>query len=131
MKILAIAGFIIGSLALGIGILYCLNNRSGHTGVDPRLCSLGFLPIFAAGILCLLQSNLRDQFGWLALLLGIFGMGFGFFIDFTGIMREYSRWALGGLKNPPDNAALLISGYFLIALLALIGVSRLFRTRTS
>ena len=113
----------------GIYADYALENSSGHTGFPASLILLPW-QVFAAyvAIKSIFSNGWRkvniDPTAWISLIAAGGGIGFLFFLDQSGILREYDGWAHSGLRNPPENRKELIYNFLIIhvSLMVLIGI---------
>lgn len=122
MRYLATINFIIGSIALMMGILLCIQNDSGHSGVDPiRDGSLCFLPIVVIAIICVISTRFKSIISWFSFIIGCSGFGFGFYIHHTGVMQQYNYWLRRGMLDQNSYSLWLLLGY-LFAILAALGL---------
>ena len=80
-----------GSLAvLAVLLLYMRGHDSNHTGFEPWLLSIFFVPTVIVGLAAFLRGSSR----WGALLafwLGFGGMAFLFYIDHFNVLVQYDR----------------------------------------
>lgn len=111
MKIVSWIGFVLGLIALILGVIYCLTNNSGHSSMDPLVGSKFFIPLLMFGILHLILSSGRTISAWLLSLIGTGGAGFGLFIHKMAIMQEYDYWAYRGLEAQNPYSAILVLSY--------------------
>ena len=88
-------------LALILAItVYAVQNKSGHTGVNPHLGLALFIPIALAGVICLLASWRSPGVKWpaiVALLTGMSGIGLLVWLDITNTLLEYGVWIDRGM----------------------------------
>lgn len=110
----------LGLVALVIGLLYCLQNTSGHSGVNPIQASLGFLPILGIGIFLLCKPTWRRA-GWVTTVIGVFGLGFGSFVSKLQIMQGYETWLKSGQESSESSIPLLL--VFVIFLFVSLGAA--------
>ena len=87
-------------LCLVVAVGYAAQSRSGHTGVNPYLLLIVFIPtfIFGAGA-CLLKpagSGLSKS-GVIAAIVGSIGILFLVVIDRANILLEYEAWISRGM----------------------------------
>ena len=117
---MAAINFTIGSIALIIGVAYCIQNDSGHSGFDPiRDGSLYFLPVIIVAVICVVFTRLKSLISWFSLIIGISGFGFGFYAHHTGIMQQYDFWLERGLLAQNFHSFWLLLGYLFITVAAL------------
>ena len=77
-------------------LLYMRGSDSNHSGFEPWLLSFVFAPAAIIGTVALKLS--RSRWGaLLALLLGLGGMAFLFYIDHFNILLQYERWTERGM----------------------------------
>ena len=102
-RLLAVLSWLaaVGSLAvLTVFLLYMRGNDCNHTGLEPWLLSIFFVPTGIVGIAAFLRGSSR----WgslLAFCVGFGGMAFLFYIDHFNVMLEYGRWIERGIPPTP------------------------------
>jgi hypothetical protein len=88
-------------LALILAItVYAVQNKSGHTGMNPYRGLALFIPIALAGVICLLASWRSPGAKWpavVALLTGMLGVGLLVYLDITNTLLEYGVWIDRGM----------------------------------
>jgi hypothetical protein len=101
---------VIGLFVLAAGMTYCVWNTSGHSSLDLRDGVMVFGPILAVGLGLWFRRHRRA--GRVSIVVAILGIGFGYFADQLGIMRDYQGWISHGLgpKNPHAGWLMVLYG---------------------
>ena len=85
---------------LTVFVFYMHGNDSNHTGLEPWLLSIFFVPTLVVGIRAFVRGSSR--WGALfALCLGFGGMAFLYYVDHFNVMLEYDRWIQRGMPPIP------------------------------
>lgn len=116
MRSVQIVAMVCAMALMGLVRHDCVTNSSGHTAGDPRWIAIPFAAVIGTGLLTLRSSAHR----WLAgvlMFFGAFGTGFGFFLDATGIERQYEAWIVAGMPGQNPWAIPLATAYVLVSLL--------------
>jgi len=120
MRYLAAVNIMIGSIALIMGVAYCIQNDSGHSGFDPiREGSVYFLPIIIIAVICVVFTRFKSLISWFSLIIGFSGFVFGFYVHHTGIMQQYDYWLERGMLSPNPHSFWLLLGYLSLTVTAL------------
>lgn len=118
-----IAGLLSFLLTLFVGWYVVFANTSGHTGIDPYRHLL-YPQLFA--LIVVISSLGIDQMinhrvsmmSVSAFVCTVFGVLFPVFLEETGSLREYNRWASSGLQSPPPLKSFYIAAYLLVLILS-------------
>ncbi|MEP6672234.1 MAG: hypothetical protein ABJF10_23930 [Chthoniobacter sp.] len=85
------------SIAVLLALLYYKHgNDSNHTGFEPWLLSIVFVPTAAVGIAAVYRNSSRPL-GIFACCVGIGCMVFLFYLDYFNILVQYERWIARGM----------------------------------
>lgn len=115
---IALIPAVVGFLALMAGIGYCVFNESGHSGFDPRIGGVFFIPILTFAFV--LERKGKTTEASLTAAVGLLGMAFGFFVRGFDIMQPYEVWVRTGLPvRSPDSLWYLMS-YAVLSILVML-----------
>ncbi len=87
-------GSLLGITAIALIAVYAFQNKSHHTGAEPYLSFILFVPLAITGAVSLRRSG---STGTLALTVGILGIGLVIWLDQTNLLVEYQRWIDRGM----------------------------------
>lgn len=89
------------ALLLSSGIIaYTLDNESGHTGIDPYLALVVFVPAAVTGVIQLALSGSLGLPRWpglAAVFFSVFGIGLLVYLDVSNTLLQYEVWVSRGL----------------------------------
>ena len=98
MKFIARITGICGTAAITLILLYLQINRSGHTGLNPYLANVVFIPALIAGCVSLISrrgDTLRD--GIVSLFAGAAGITLLIWLDRSNTLLQYETWIRRGM----------------------------------
>ena len=81
--------------------VYAMQNRSGHTGMNPYLLLMVFVPTFVFGACACFLKAAGDKLsnpGILAAIIGLLGMLSLIVIDRANILQNYETWISKGMS---------------------------------
>jgi TctA family transporter len=89
-------GAVVSAMVLALLIEIVRTHEGNHTGADPWMAAVVFLPSTALGIVVLKRDRFR-RMALAAVLIGLSGLGYLWYIDHTNTMLSYTRWIQRGM----------------------------------
>lgn len=122
LSYIALAWVIIAGVGLAMLLLYCVNNDSGHSSLDPMVTLWPSAIMFGAALVLLLVLPCNAYLArllWAGVVNGAFGALVGPFLIYTDIMREYGAWQEAGMPAPPEHRLIYLGVFATLWLVAL------------
>lgn len=89
-------GAVVSAVVLALLIHFVSTHEGNHIGADPWMAAAVFLPSTALGIVVLKRDGFR-QMALAAVLIGLSGLGYLWYIDYTNALLAYDRWIARGM----------------------------------
>ena len=102
------------SLCVVVGVLFCYQNRTGHTSLSPYW---GLLFFGAASVMGFLVQH-RQR--WLTLTSGLSGIFLVLLVSQRNILNQYENWIVKGMPDRNPYADFWLTGFLLAYLGALV-----------
>ncbi len=100
MTVISVAAGVVGLAAVGGIVWYAAQNDSGHTGANPWLALVVFVPAALVGVLHLVARRHRRLPAWpgmAAMVIGCGGVGLLVYLDWSNTLLEYGVWLDRGM----------------------------------
>ena len=101
VKIILVASLSLLGLVTIAAVLWYLNqNRSGHTGFQPYLLLVAFIPLAVVGATDLVLSTRYKLSRWsgvLAIVVGVSGITLLVYLDMSNTLLPYEEWIRRGM----------------------------------
>jgi hypothetical protein len=101
LRILAWTGSVLSACVIWETVTYIRSSDSNHTGVDPWLLAVVFIPTVVLGVVAV-KGRRAILTGLVALLIGAGGLAMLTYIDRTNTMIYYERWLDRGMPDPHE-----------------------------
>jgi drug/metabolite transporter (DMT)-like permease len=100
MRILLLVGGVIGlCIEAAIAVYAFAVNDSGHTGAEPFVAFLYFVPLLCVAVFVLWTRHLSKRTALFSASVAIVGILLVVLLDATNMLVQYERWAKRGLPE--------------------------------